>query len=200
MRFAKSARCAFAAVAGLACIGTALTATAAEEPGKAQIDALRKSLEKYQDYKVAVRDLYLSTVGCVYFSGEKIAGHMEYPKGSMGVHFVNVTVQGAPDPMKPNVLIYEPVGKTLKLVAVEWLVPLSADTKARPSLFGHPFMGPMEGHEPLIPKEYVHYDLHAWLFKNNPLGMFAPTNPNVNCKGVNFSLLEKPTRMMPGPM
>jgi hypothetical protein len=60
-------------------------------------------------------------------------------------------------------------------------------------------MGPMEGHEPLIPKEYVHYDLHAWLFKNNPLGMFAPTNPNVNCKDSTFSLLEKPTRMMPGP-
>jgi hypothetical protein len=34
-------------------------------------------------------------------------------------------------------------------------VPLTADTKKRPSLFGQPFMGPMEGHEPLIPKEYV---------------------------------------------
>lgn len=33
------------------------------------------------------------------------------------------------------------------------------------SLFGEPFMGPMEGHEPLIPKDYVHYDLHMWLFK-----------------------------------
>jgi hypothetical protein len=53
-------------------------------------------------------------------------------------------------------------------------------------------MGPMEGHEPLIPKEYVHYDLHVWLFKDNPLGMFAPTNPNVRCEGYDFSLLEKP--------
>ncbi len=63
MRFAKSARCAFVVVLGLAGIGTALRPTAAAEPDKAQIDALRKSLEKYQDYKVAVRDLYLSTVG-----------------------------------------------------------------------------------------------------------------------------------------
>ena len=54
---------------------------------------------------------------------------MEYAKGAMGIHFVNVTLQGPPDPMKPNVLIYEPVGKELKLVAVEWLVPLTADTK-----------------------------------------------------------------------
>ena len=199
MRFAKSVRCAFVVLWGLACIGAALESTAAEEPYKTQIDALRKSLEKYQDYKVAVRDLYLSTVGCVHYSGEKITGHMEYPKGAMGVHFVNLTVRGTPDPMKPNVLIYEPVGKNLKLVAVEWLVPLTPDTKQRPSLFGQPFMGPMEGHEPLIPKEYVHYDLHAWLFKNNPLGIFSPTNPKVNCKGYEYSLLEKPTMMVPGP-
>jgi hypothetical protein len=199
MSLAQSARCAFVAMLSLAGIGAALGPAAAAEPDKAQIDALRKSLEKYQDYKVAVRDLYLSTVGCVHFSGEKIAGHMEYPKGAMGVHFVNVTVQGPPDPMKPNVLIYEPVGKKLKLVAAEWLVPAIAGTKERPTLFGQSFMGPMEGHEPLIPKEFVHYDLHAWLFKKNPLGMFAPTNPDVSCKGSDFALLEKPTRMMPGP-
>jgi hypothetical protein len=107
---------------GLVFIGAPLRPTAAQEPYKAQIDALRKSLEKYKDYKVAVRDLYLSTVGCVHYAGEKMAHYMEYPKGAMGVHFINVTVRGAPDPMKPNVLIYEPVGKELKLVAVEWLV------------------------------------------------------------------------------
>ena len=196
MKFAKSAGI-FAVILSLASM-TAVGSAAAQDQHKAQIDALRKSLEKYQDYKVAVRDLYLSTVGCVHYSGEKIAGHMEYAKGAMGVHFVNLTVKGPPDPMKPNVLIYEPVGKKLKLVAVEWLVPLTPDTKQAPSLFGQTFMGPMEGHEPLIPKEFVHYDLHAWLFKDNPLGMFAATNPKVNCKGYDFELLEKPTRMMHG--
>jgi len=198
MRFAKSARCALVAI-GLTFIGTALSPTAAEEPYKAQIDALRKAMEKYKDYKVAVRDLYLSTVGCVHYSGEKMAGHMHYPKGAMGVHFVNLTIQGAPDPMKPNILIYEPVGKDLRLVAVEWLVPLTAKTKKRPALFGKPFDGPMEGHEPLIPRQYVHYDLHAWLFKDNPLGMFTPTNPDVSCDGYDFSLLEMPTKLMQGP-
>ena len=199
MGFTKSARVAFVAVVGLACIGIVVRPAVAQEPYKAEIDALRKAMEKYQDYKVAVRDLYLSTVGCVHYAGEKMAHHMEYAKGAMGIHFVNVTLQGPPDPMKPNVLIYEPVGKELKLVAVEWLVPLTADLKQRPSLFGQSFMGPMEGHEPLIPKDYVHYDLHAWLFKNNPLGMFAPTNPDVSCKDSDFALLEMPTRMMPGP-
>ena len=199
MGFAKSTRTAFVAVVGLACIGLVVRPAVAQEPYKAEIDALRKAMEKYHDYKVAVRDLYLSTVGCVHYAGEKMAHHMEYAKGAMGIHFVNVTLQGPPDPMKPNVLIYEPVGKELKLVAVEWLVPLTADLKQRPSLFGQSFMGPMEGHEPLIPKDYVHYDLHAWLFKNNPLGMFAPTNPDVSCKDSDFALLEMPTRMMPGP-
>ena len=199
MGFAKPACLAFVAVVGLACIGMVVRPAVAQEPYKAEIDALRKAMEKYQDYKVAVRDLYLSTVGCVHYAGEKMAHHMEYAKGAMGIHFVNVTLQGPPDPMKPNVLIYEPVGKELKLVAVEWLVPLTADLKQRPSLFGQSFMGPMEGHEPLIPKDYVHYDLHAWLFKNNPLGMFAPTNPDVSCKDSDFALLEMPTRMMPGP-
>ena len=199
MKFAGSVRCCVIAMLGLVFVSATLARAAPEEPYKAQIDALRKAMEKYKDYKVAVRDLYLSTVGCVHYSGEKTAGYMEYPKGAMGVHFVNLTVRGTPDPMKPNVLIYEPVGKELTLVAVEWLVPLTVDTKKRPSLFGQAFMGPMEGHEPLIPKEYVHYDLHAWLFKDNPLGIFAPTNPNVNCEGYDFSLLEPPTKMMHGP-
>jgi hypothetical protein len=47
--------------------------------------------------------------------------------------------------MKPNVLIYEPVGKEPQLVAVEWLVPLTPDTKEVPAVFGQHFMGPMEG-------------------------------------------------------
>jgi len=192
MKLAKSA-CAL--MLALVC-SAAFTPASAQEQSKAQVDALRKAMEKYKDYKVAIRDLYLSTVGCVHYSGEKIADHMVYAKGAMGVHFVNLTIKGPPDPMKPNVLIYEPVGKNLRLVAVEWLVPYTPDTKEAPTLFGQKFMGPMEGHEPLIPKEFVHWDLHAWLFKENPLGMFEATNPKVNCKGYAHELLEKPTRMV----
>ena len=167
----------------------------AEEPNAAEIDAMREALAKYKDPYVAVRDLYLSTVGCVHYDGMKMPGHMEYPKGAMGVHFVNLTVQGPLDPKKPNVLIYEPVGDKLELVAAEWLVPVTV-AKERPVLFGQPFQGPMEGHEPLIPQEFVHYDLHAWLFKDNPNGMFSPTNPDVTCEGYDFRLLEHPTKIV----
>src|ERR1043165_8322963 len=142
MKLGKSAS-AFAALLALA-TSLAVRPASAQDQNKTQIDALRKAMEKYQDYKVAVRDLYLSTVGCIHYSGEKIPDHMVYSKGAMGVHFVNLTVKGPPDPMKPNVLIYEPVGKNLRLVAVEWLVPLTPDTKEGPTLFGQKFMGPME--------------------------------------------------------
>ena len=124
MTFARRLRYAFIATLSLTCLHGAFVSAHAQEPHKVQIDALRTAMEKYKDYKAAVRDLYLSTVGCVHYSGEKIPGAMEYAKGAMGVHFVNLTIKGPPDPMKPNVLIYEPVGSDLKLVAVEWLVPL----------------------------------------------------------------------------
>ena len=77
-------------IALMALMGVGLTTNrgSAEEPNKAELDALRQSLAKYEDFKAAIRDLYLSTVGCVYYSGEKIAGAMDYPKGAMGVHFV----------------------------------------------------------------------------------------------------------------
>ena len=184
------------AVAAFALMSMGTVSALAEDP---DLGAVREALSKYQDPYVAVRDLYLSTVGCVHYDGSKMEGHVDYPKGAMGVHFVNLTVQGPPDPMKPNVLVYEPQadGK-LKLVAVEWLVPLSA-AKERPTILGQPFQGPMEGHEPLIPKGFHHYDLHAWLFKDNPLGMFSPTNPEVSCDDADFSLLEMPTKLVDSP-
>ena len=183
-----------AAVALGVCAGA--SPALAEDAPQADIDAMRKALAKYEDPYVAVRDLYLSTVGCVHYDGSTMEGHLNYAKGAMGVHFVNLTIQGPPDPTKPNVLIYEPLGQgKLKLVAAEWLVPLAV-AKERPMLLGQPFQGPMEGHEPLIPQGFHHYDLHAWLFKDNPLGMFVPTNPNVTCKDAQFTLMEMPTKIV----
>ena len=198
MAISSIARFGAAVVIALIGMGPGIGTANADEAQKAQLDSMRQALSKYQDPYVAVRDLYLSTVGCVHYDGSKIEGHMDYPKGAMGVHFVNLTVQGPPDPLKPNVLIYEPDQGKLKLVAVEWLVPLAA-AKGRPSLLDQPFQGPMEGHEPLIPQGFHHYDLHAWLFKDNPLGMFSPTNPDVTCDGADFTLLEMPTKLVPEP-
>ncbi|WP_274630340.1 hypothetical protein [Arvimicrobium flavum] len=198
MPISSVARFGVAFVIAVIGMGPAAGTAQADEVPKAEIEAMQKALAKYKDPYVAVRDLYLSTVGCVHYDGSKMEGHMHYPKGAMGIHFVNLTIQGPPDPMKPNVLIYEPVDGKLQLVAVEWLVPVAA-AKERPSLLGQPFQGPMEGHEPLIPQGFHHYDLHAWLFKDNPEGMFSPTNPNVSCEDTEFSLLEMPTKLVSAP-
>jgi hypothetical protein len=87
------------------------------------------------------------------------------------------------DPTLPEALLYAP-GRSgePRLVAVEYIKD-DADGDAgtdedRPSLFGEPFDGPMEGHEPGQP---VHYDVHAWVWLANPEGDVAPFNPRVRC-------------------
>jgi hypothetical protein len=180
-----------AACAGFICGGIA--PALAEEPSpevEAQLQATRDALEPFQDPIFAVRSGYFSTLGCVY-----------YNEGAMGVHFLNPALIGPNvDPLKPQLLVYEPDGEKLELVAVEWLVPLATGVKERPVLFGHPFDGPMEGHEPLLPRELHHYDLHVWLWKENPEGIFHPVNPDVTCEGKHgYALLEQPPATVPHP-
>ena len=162
--------------------------TAGEMPKvSGQLKEVQAAMERYKDPINAIRDGYLSTVGCVMM-----------PKGAMGIHFVNGSLIGPTvDPMKPQVLLYEPVGEKLELVSVEWLVPYIPGKSKRPSLFGKKFHGPMEGHEPLLPKQFHHYDLHIWLFKKNPNGLFADTNPNVKCSGKTiYTIYGQPSKII----
>ena len=92
---ASLVRCGLAA-AILVGIGLGHSAANAEEANKAELDAVRQALTKYEDPYVAVRDLYLSTVACVHYTGEKIEGHMDYPKGAMGIHFVMLPLEDRP--------------------------------------------------------------------------------------------------------
>jgi hypothetical protein len=32
-----------------------------------------------------------------------------------------------------------------------------------------------------MPAEFRHYDLHVWLWEENPGGVFEPTNANLHC-------------------
>ena len=151
-----------------------------------EMAALKAKMERYKDPYNAVHDGYFSTVGCV-----------QYPDGGMGVHFLNPALVGpVPDPMNPQVLMYEPDGDSLRLAGVEWLIPVATGVQGRPQVFGQPFEGPMEGHEPLLPKELVHYDLHLWLFKENPLGLFHHSNSDIDCRNAPFGIEEEPTRIV----
>jgi hypothetical protein len=147
-----------------------------------ELMATRAALDKYNDPLVAVRDGYFSTVACIDFPHGAVDGPIEYPPGAMGVHFLNTANIGPTlDPAKPQVLIYEPVGGKLKLVAAEWFMPVAVAGDKAPSILGHTLVGPMAGHEPIMPAELRHYDLHVWLWKNNPKGVFTSTNATVKC-------------------
>ncbi len=163
----------------------------------ASLIATRAALEKYQDPIAAVRDGYFSTVGCVDFpEGSRGAGEIAYKPGGMGVHFLNPALIGPKlDSLKPQVLIYEPVGDRLRLVAAEWFVP-TALAKEAPMIFGTKFDGPMEGHAPVLPVELHHWDLHVWLWKANPNGLLHPTNSTIKCPDSPYSFHEMGSKMV----
>ena len=147
-----------------------------------ELVSARDALAKYADPILAVRDGFFSTVACVDFPHGAKDGPVTYPPGAMGIHFLNTANIGpALDPAKPQVLIYEQVGNKLKLVAAEWFMPVQVAGGKAPAIFGQTLNGPMDGHEPIMPKELKHYDLHVWLWKDNPLGVFESTNSAVKC-------------------
>lgn len=142
----------------------------------AQRQVIVEATKQFRDVDAAIAAGYQPTDACV-----------ELPDGSagMGMHYVHpgYIADGRIDPTMPEILVYhEASNGRLKLGAVEYFaadadqdVTTDAD---RPTLMGHAFEGPMEGHEPGMP---VHYDLHAWVFTNNPDGVLAAFNPRVDC-------------------
>ncbi|HEV2148367.1 MAG TPA: hypothetical protein VGR37_13275 [Longimicrobiaceae bacterium] len=89
----------------------------------------------------------------------------------MGIHFVDFgAIDGMVDPLRPEVLVFEPKPHgRLQLVAVEYMA-LGA---ASPTVFGRTME---ESHLPFADSE-----LHAWVWKGNPAGTFHATNPTVSC-------------------
>jgi len=161
-----------------------------------ELTAVRTALDRFQDPIVALREGYFSTMGCLVFPGGASEGQMAYLPGGMGVHFLN-TAYIAPmlDPEKPQVLLYEWAGDRLRLTGAEWFVPVAVSPEA-PSIFGHTLEGPMEGHEPILPADLHHWDLHVWLWKENPNGLFHPTNSTVTCPEGPYTFVESPPTMV----
>ena len=163
----------------------------------AQLARVKAALDKYRDPVAAVRDGYFSTLACIDFPrGGEHSGDMSYPPGGMGVHFLNVGLIGPQlDTLHPQVLIYEPVQDTLRLVAAEWFMPTQVSA-TRPRIFGRDLDGPMEGHAPIMPPEAHHWDMHVWLWKANPNGMFSPTNSAVRCPKGRYTVHGDAPRMV----
>jgi hypothetical protein len=98
--------------------------------------------------------------------------------GGMGFHYINTALMDTKvDPLKPEAMVYAPgPSGQLQLGAVEYIVPAAAWDAANsqpPTLFGQTFG---------LNQALGVYALHAWIWKNNRLGVFSDWNPAVSCK------------------
>lgn len=96
--------------------------------------------------------------------------------GGMGFHYGNTgLIDGTASVEKPQLLLYEPEKNgNLRLVAVEYIIPYSFHPRsaAPPVLFNQQFAQV---------DAFQLWGLHAWVWRDNPSGIFAPWNPRVNC-------------------
>ena len=107
----------------------------------------------------------------------QITGCMADPTaGGMGFHYGNVAlIDGSVQVDQPELLLYEPEQNgRLRLVAVEYIIPYTFHSRdaAPPVLFGQEFSQN---------DTFQLWGLHAWVWKENPSGMFASWNPRVGC-------------------
>jgi hypothetical protein len=137
-----------------------------------QLAAVRQATARYHDVNVALADGYVPVSGCEELPGQ----------GAMGVHYLNPALAQdlESDPAKPEVLLYLPKEDgELRLIGVEYFQASAGRTAAQaPAILGVKFDGPMPGHNPQMPE---HFDLHVWVWANNPAGMFAAWNPALSC-------------------
>jgi hypothetical protein len=124
------------------------------------VHTLRDVTEEYRSLDEAMEDGYKKASECVDKPGV----------GAMGFHYAkNSWIDGKTDARKPEVLVYMPNKHgQYKLVAVEFL----STAKKRPEIAGLKFEnGPFPGT----------FALHAWVWRDNPDGMFAAYNPDLKC-------------------
>lgn len=187
----------------IALAATAATALPAAAQARviptAEMDAIEAATERYRDVKAAIDDGYIVPMKmCVRSVDEGQPAQL----GAMGLHLarpdrLGITAE-APrvdgvgthtDFMEPSVLIYQPMADgSMKLVAIENLVWAKAwheaGNTAPPTFHGYDYYYMHDNPETEVDEAHgfePHYELHFWLYEENPAGMFAPWNPRVSC-------------------
>jgi hypothetical protein len=172
-----------------------------DEGTRATLEQIRAATEKYEDPEVALADGYIREPMnlCAHAGDEDLPPQV----GAMGVHFFRPDLLGinATEPrvngngihtdfLKPSVLVYHTTADgSLKLGAVENLVWERAWREAGnagpPEFHGfqywHRIDNPATAYADEAHLFEPHYELHMWLFEENPAGLFAQFNPRVSC-------------------
>jgi hypothetical protein len=189
------------AAAMAAAIGVYAPAALAGERGEPSLQEVRALTAKYQDVKVALAEGYIRDPANMCETADMMGRPKEL--GAMGIHYFRpdlLGISGPPNPRvsgngthtdfrKPAILIYEPQHDgSQKLVAVENLVFDKAWRDAGkgdfPTFRGHPYNAMADDPATAIDEAHMfepHHDLHVWLYRKNPSGMFAQFNPRVRC-------------------
>jgi hypothetical protein len=139
------------------------------------VQIVREATERFVDVNAATAAGYAPAFGCV--TGPDM--------GAMGVHYINnaLVSGGELNANQPQALIYEPAGKAMKLVGVEYITLaenwLTAHQQAPPVLDGQllQYIG--------TPNRYglpALFELHVWAWRDNPHGAFVDWNTHVSCE------------------
>ncbi len=167
-----------ALVVCLAVLPVLVVAGYAAAGGRGPMDGAAPATARFHDLDAAVAAGYsvrvadINGVTCIAQPGA----------GAMGVHMLNPALLDTTiDPDAPELLVYEPQNDGLKLVALEYLVfkdAWDATHSAPPALFGQEFPVTASPNRYGLPSFYA---LHAWIWKENPSGLFSAWNPRVDC-------------------
>ncbi|OQW55345.1 MAG: hypothetical protein A4S17_06455 [Proteobacteria bacterium HN_bin10] len=185
----------------LAACGGAESVTYRPGPGEPTLEQVRAATERFRDVNVALAEGYVRDPMNLCDTAEMMGRPEEL--GAMGIHYFRpdlLGISGPPNPrvdgagahtdfLQPSILIYEPQADgTLELVAVENLVFLRAWQAAGhvnpPSFHGLSYDTMADNANTPVDEAHMfepHYDRHVWLYRDNPNGMFAQFNPNVDC-------------------
>lgn len=168
---------------------------------RAALEEIRAATEKYQDPEAALADGYIREPMnlCAHAGDEDLPPQL----GAMGVHFfrpdlLGITATGPrvngngihTDFLTPSILVYHTAADgSLKLGAVENLVWEAAWKEAGnegpPEFHGFQFFHRIDNPVTTYADEAhlfePHYELHMWLYEENPAGVFAQFNPRVSC-------------------
>jgi len=143
-------------------LANAASLTPAERAAAA---TLRAASARYHNLNNAIADGFVFLHGCE-----------TRDEGAVGTVYVNPKrlFDNAIDPALPDALIYEPgANGQLTLVGVELALPYVQWQQADPPTFlGYSFQSE---------DEFQVYGLHAWVWRDNPNGLFEEVNPRVSC-------------------